>query len=262
MIDISNESMMIKEYETMFVNDKIKKKDRRMFFDNIAYVSSIDVILVFVIRLKQQKYVWDTYKKTLMNKRFETVIYDIKKRHELSFLKYRFVEKFVNAMQSHKKTTAKTTSWNWHFRLDHCRSEIINHFKKVDKMKVIQRKTSKIVQCDTCAVFKIHCLIQKKSSARATKFFQILHFDLIINNKTFDETTCIAHFIDELIFYTWVYSLINHKKKTLLSIFKDLINLYDRMRFDKRAIIRIIRTSQEIFIETKLKNWISEQDIK
>ncbi len=57
MIDISNESMMIKEYETILVNDKINEKDRRMFFDNIVYVSSTDVILVFVIRLKKQKYV-------------------------------------------------------------------------------------------------------------------------------------------------------------------------------------------------------------
>jgi hypothetical protein len=57
MIYISNESMMIKEYETMLVNDKINEKDRRMFFNNIAYVSSIDVILVFMTRLKKQKYV-------------------------------------------------------------------------------------------------------------------------------------------------------------------------------------------------------------
>jgi hypothetical protein len=27
-----------------------------------------------------------------------------------------------------------------------------------------------------------------------------------------------------LIFYNWVFSLMNHKKKTLLSIFKNLIN--------------------------------------
>jgi hypothetical protein len=57
MIDTSNESMMIEEYETMLVNDKINEKDRRMFFDNIVYVSSTDVILVFVTRLKKQRYV-------------------------------------------------------------------------------------------------------------------------------------------------------------------------------------------------------------
>ncbi len=57
MINISNESMLIEKYESMFVNDKINKKDRRMFFDNIVYVSSIDMTFVFVIRLKKQKYV-------------------------------------------------------------------------------------------------------------------------------------------------------------------------------------------------------------
>ncbi len=70
---------------------------------------------------------------------------DIKKRHKLFLLKYRFVEKFVNAMQSHKKTIAKTTSSNCHLRLNYCRSEIINHFKKIDEIKITQKKTSKTV---------------------------------------------------------------------------------------------------------------------
>jgi hypothetical protein len=89
----------------------------------------------------------------------------------------------------------------------------------------------------------------------------MLHFDLIICNKTFDDVTCIAHFIDELIFDNWIYLLINHKKKTLLSIFKDLINQYDRMRFNERAIIRIIRIDQEIFIDKKLEHWMRAQEI-
>jgi hypothetical protein len=107
----------------------------------------------------------------------------------------------------------------------------------------------------------MHRLIQRTSSTKAIKSFQILHFDLIICNKTFDDTTCIARFIDELIFYNWVYSLINHKKKTLLSIFKDLINQCDRIRFNKRAIIHIIRIDQEIFIDKKLEDWMRAQKI-
>ncbi len=88
-----------------------------------------------------------------------------------------------------------------------------------------------------------------------------MHFDLIICNKMFNETKCITHFINELIFYSWIFSLMNHRKKTLLSIFKDLINQCDRIKFDERAIIRIIRINQEIFIHKKLKNWIHEQKI-
>ncbi len=240
-IDTSNDFMLIEEYETMFVIDRINEKNRRMFFDNIAYVSFIDVILMFVTRFKKQDFVWNMYKKALMIKSIDVMICDIEKKHDLSFLKYRFVEKFVNAIQSHKKILAKTTFWNWHLRLEHCRSKLINQLKKIDEIEVTQEDASKIVHCDTCAISKMHHLIQRTSSAKAIKFFQILYFDLIICNKIFDETTCIAHFIDELIFFSWVCSLIDHKKKTLLSIFKDLINQCDRIKFNERAIIRIIR---------------------
>jgi hypothetical protein len=252
---------MIEKYEIMLVTNHINDKNRRMFFENIAYVSFIDVNLMFVTRLKKQDFVWDMYKKALMIKSIDVMICDIEKKHDLSLLKYRFVEKFVNAVQSHKKILAKTIFWNWHLRLKHCRSEMINQLKKVDEIEITQRNVSKIVYCDTCAILKMHRLIQRTSSAKAIKFFQILHFDLIICNKAFDDTTCIAHFIDELIFFNWMYSLINHKKKTLLSIFKDLINQCDRIKFNERAIIRIICIDQKIFIDKKFKDWMRAQEI-
>ncbi len=261
LIDIFNNSMMIERYEIMLVLNHINNKNRRMFFENIAYVSFIDVILMFVTRLKKQDFVWNMYKKALMNKLIDAMIYDIEKKHDLFFLKYRLIEKFVNAVQFHKKILIKTISWNWHLRLEHCRSEMINQFKKIDEIEITQENASKIVQCDTCAISKMHRLIQRKSSTKTIKIFQILHFDWIICNKAFDEITCIAHFIDELIFYNWIFSLMNHKKKTLLSIFKDLINQCDRIKFDERAIIRIIRIDQEIFIDKKLENWVCEQEI-
>jgi hypothetical protein len=256
MIDTSNDFMLIEEYETMLVIDCINEKNRRMFFDNIAYVSFIDVILMFVTRLKKQDFVWDMYKKALMIKSIDVMINDIEKKHDLLFLKYRFVEKFVNAIQSHKKILAKTISWNWHLWLKHCRSKMINQLKKIDEIEITQKNASKIVHCDTCAISKMHRLIQRTSLTKAIKSFQILHFDLIICNKTFDNTTRIAHFIDELIFFNWMYSLINHKKKTLLSIFKNLINQCDRIKFNELAIIRIIHIDQEIFIDKKLEDWV------
>jgi hypothetical protein len=224
LIDIFNDSIMIEKYEVMFVTNHINEKNRRMFFDNIVYVSFIDVILMFVTRLKKQDFVWNMYKKALMIKSIDVMICNIEKKHDLSLLKYRFDEKFVNTIQSHKKILTKTTFWNWHLRLKHCRSKMINQLKKIDEIEITQKNISKIVQCNKCAISKMHRLIQRTSSAKAIKSFQILHFDLIICNKTFNDTTCIAHFTDELIFFNWMYSLINHKKKTLLSIFKDLIN--------------------------------------
>jgi hypothetical protein len=145
MIDTSNDFILIEKYEIMLVIDRINEKNRRMFFDNIVYVSFIDVILMFVTRLKKQDFVWNMYKKTLMIKSIDAMICDIEKKHDLSFLKYRSIEKFVNAVQSHKKILAKTIFWNWYLRLNHCRSEIINQLKKIDEIEVIQKDVSKIV---------------------------------------------------------------------------------------------------------------------
>jgi hypothetical protein len=57
MIDTSNDFMLIQEYETMLVINRINEKNRRMFFNNIVYVSFIDVILMFVTRFKKQDFV-------------------------------------------------------------------------------------------------------------------------------------------------------------------------------------------------------------
>jgi hypothetical protein len=112
MIDTSNDFILIEEYEIMLIINRINEKNRRMFFDNIVYMLFIDVILMFVIRFKKQDFVWNMYKKTLMNKSINVVICDIEKKHDLSFLKYRSIEKFVNSIQSHKKISTKTIFWN------------------------------------------------------------------------------------------------------------------------------------------------------
>jgi hypothetical protein len=62
LIDIFNDSMMIEKYEIMLVTNHINDKNRRMFFEKIAYVLFIDVILMFVTRFKKQDFVWDMYK--------------------------------------------------------------------------------------------------------------------------------------------------------------------------------------------------------
>ncbi len=57
LIDIFNDSMMIEKYEIIFMTNHINDKNRRMFFKNIAYISFIDVILMFVTRFKKQDFV-------------------------------------------------------------------------------------------------------------------------------------------------------------------------------------------------------------
>ncbi len=110
MIDTWKDYMLIEKYEIMFVINRINEKNRRMFFENIIYVLFIHVILIFVTRFKKKNFVWNMYKKTLMKKLIDAIICDIEKKHDLFFLKYRSIEKFVNAVQSCKNILAKTIS--------------------------------------------------------------------------------------------------------------------------------------------------------
>jgi hypothetical protein len=80
LIDIFNDLMMIEKYEIMFMTNHINDKNRRMFFENISYVSFIDIILMFVTRFKKQDFVWNMYKKALMNKLIDAMICDIEKK--------------------------------------------------------------------------------------------------------------------------------------------------------------------------------------
>jgi hypothetical protein len=170
-------------------------------------------------------------------------------------------EMIANFVQS--RITAKATLWMWHLRLGHCHSTVIEKLKVLNKKITVKKEEeSKTIKCETYALSKMHRIVQKSFTAKATKSFQILHFDLTIDNQTFDDITCIAHFTDEFTSYNWTYSLIDHKEKTLISVFKSLINQCDRADMSINFMIRMIRTDQKTSIENKLDKWIQEQSIE
>jgi hypothetical protein len=121
---------------------------------------------------------------------------------------------------------------------------------------------SRTIKCETCAVLKMHRLMQKSSSARIIKFYEMLHFDLIIYEiRKFDEIIYIAHFTNEFIHCSWVFSLTNHREKTLMFVFKDLINRCDWSNITINSMIWIIRTNQKTSIDKRLENWFIDQKI-
>jgi hypothetical protein len=85
LIDIFNDLMMIEKYEIMFMINHINNKNRKIFFENIAYMLFINVILIFIIHFKKQNFIWNMYKEILINKLIDVIIYDIKKKHDLFF---------------------------------------------------------------------------------------------------------------------------------------------------------------------------------
>ena len=84
---------------------------------------------------------------------------------------------------------------------------------------------------------------------------------MTILNIDFDDITCIAHFTNKLIIFNWVYSLSNHKKSTLLSRFKFLIQHCDRVDIVFQLLVSFIRIEQKTLIDSTLKQWLLNQKI-
>lgn len=140
---------------------------------------------------------------SLINKETGEKICEIDEHYSLSTLKFN-VKSFdwlINTINP--QYFEKITSWIWHFRLRHCRSQIVEklrHIKDVG-VEMLRDNVLKSVKCITCAMFKMHQIINKNSTGRIIKLFQVLHFDLTINNIGFDSIKCIAHFIDKFTFF-------------------------------------------------------------
>jgi hypothetical protein len=272
-IKTSDDQMQIEGYETMRVWEQLKGKKIEMTFKKTTYISICSVTLVFQNKLEKEKFDRDSHTKILIHLKTGTQICEIQERFEMQLLEYNLIsrnnqtiiisrnDETTNSIQLSKNIMIKAISWQWHQRLEHCRSQMIDHLSK-EWVSNNDDSASKTIKCQICAVFKMHRLVQKQSSARAIKLYEMFHFDLIIYEiKRFDEIICIAHFTNEFTHYSWIFSLTNHREKTLMLVFKDLINRCDRSDIAINSMIRIIRTSQKTSIDKRLENWIINQNI-
>ena len=144
--------------------------------------------------------------------------------------------------------------------MNHCQSNAIKKLHEIN-ISIDKERTSKTIDCETCSLFKMHRMINRNSAKKTTKLYQIVHFDLTILNIDFDDTTCIAHFTNELTTFNWIYSLLNHKRSTLLSIFKFLIQYCDRVDIVFQLLVSFIRTEKKISIDSTLEQWFLNQKI-
>ena len=202
-------------------------------------------------------------KNVFYNKKSEAVICDIYEHFGFPILKFNLVSSQLLANLVQSKNQAKAILWLCHLCLEHGRSEIIDQLKKHDNLKINKNNNTapKTVQCTTCVVLKMHQLINWKSTEKTMKLYQMLHFNLTILNKEFDETNCIVHFTDKFTSYSWVFSFINHKKKNINACVKNLINKCNCAGLSINSDVFIIRSGQKISIDDNLKEWVKNQKI-
>jgi hypothetical protein len=162
--------MLIEKYDTMLINSKLNEQNKKLLFENTAYVSFINVTLVFSIKLIKKEFDKCFRINILMKMKSKKKICDIQMRHNLLILKHENEIMTTNFVQS--RTTAKATFWVWHLRLEHCHSTIIEKLKVLNKKITVKKEEeSKTIKCKTCALSKMHRIVQKSFIAKAIKSF-------------------------------------------------------------------------------------------
>ncbi len=101
--------MLIEKYDTMLINTKLNKQNRRLLFKNTAYILFIDVTLMFSTKLIKQEFDKCFKINTLMKMKSKKKICDIQMRYNLLILESAEEnnEMTTNFVQS--KTKAKAT---------------------------------------------------------------------------------------------------------------------------------------------------------
>jgi hypothetical protein len=68
-VDISDDAMLMLEHDTMRVKDLLNDQFRELLFENIAYISDSNVILISINKLKNKNFFWDMFIDTLIDKK-------------------------------------------------------------------------------------------------------------------------------------------------------------------------------------------------
>ena len=178
----------IEGYGTMRVNAKRDGKPVTLLFDDTAYCPTLENTLVLNNRLKKQGVIWDQINDRLFNKNTGLKICDVEDHFDLAVLEYHPVHyphpipAQANSIQPRHQEVA--TPWIWHLRMGHCRPAVVKKLRAIPDVVMKEGAAPLTIECETCAVSKMHKLVNRMPTNRATKPFQILHFDLIIAGGT------------------------------------------------------------------------------
>jgi hypothetical protein len=127
-IKISNDHMQIEEYEIMLIWKQLKDKKIEMTFKKTAYIFICFVTLMFQSKLEKEEFDRDSFIKTPIHLKTSKQVCEIQKRLEMQLLEFNLISRedqmrqMTNSILLSKNIMIEVTSWQWHRRLEHCRS--------------------------------------------------------------------------------------------------------------------------------------------
>ncbi len=100
-VDIPNDKMLVENYETMLINDKLEdNKTIKMKFAKTAYISFINMTLVSLNKLKKKDYVWNMQEDVLIDHKSDQKVCDIEEHYDLATIEFNSMNVTVEKITS------------------------------------------------------------------------------------------------------------------------------------------------------------------
>jgi hypothetical protein len=157
---------------------------RKIKLGEVALVPSFHTNIVSLDRLMQRNVHWNTERQEL---RFKDDIFGIvEKQHGQWVLEYSPIETAsFTARPAQSRPDSSATADRWHQRLGHAGPDVLEHLSA----PVIGAKLTdgpSTIQCEACNTGKIHKMVSRRATPRATAPCERVHFDLIQMTEGFN----------------------------------------------------------------------------
>jgi transposase InsO family protein len=224
---------------------------RKIKLAEVALVPSFHTNIVSMDRLMQRNVHWNTERQEL---RYKSDVFGIvEKKHGQWVLEYSPIETASFAARSAQpQPDSSATAGQWHQRLGHVGPDVLEHLSApVTGVKLTDGPST--IQCEACSTGKMHKVVSRRATPRATTPFERVHFDLIQMTEGFNGDKWILHFLDDATRMNFIYTL---SRKSLLTDTILYFTAYIRRRFNYE--VKILHTDNERALGETFKTWIKD----
>jgi hypothetical protein len=124
---IFDEDLLIEKFNMMLMNETLNKKKQSLLFEHTTYIFNSSVIFISVNKLKKKKFLWNMHFDTIDKNKI--LVFELKEHFDFYIVEYNLVNQanaFTNFVDSRVLIVLKNILWKFHFRFNHCQSEVIN----------------------------------------------------------------------------------------------------------------------------------------
>lgn len=238
-------------YGLVEISVKLTSTTQRIKLADVAFVPSFQTNIVSLDRLIRRDVHWHTENRELRYK--GKIFCTLEKHHGQWTLEYSPVPTAsFTTRTAQPRPDSDAAAAQWHQRLGHIGPDALAHLPtSVTGAKLTDGPST--IQCEACSTSKMHKVISRRATPRATTLFERVHLDLVQMTEAFNGDKWVLHFLDDTTRMNFIYTL---SSKALLTVAIQQFTAFIHRRFNHE--VKIFHLDNERSLGDKFDNWVKQ----